>query len=517
MRPNPTPRPNVPRGGTITIGTTTDARSFHPYGVTDTASFAYINLVYEGGLLTEYDPNTLDRIGKAAERWTVSPDGKTFTFTLRDDLKWSDGRQVTAEDYAWTFQQAANPANNYPYRATSIEGPIASYEARDSRTIVVTLKDVIANGIERASFLYPLPKHIWERHNFTDPNANPEINKPTVGCGDWKVQEWRRGESATFLANDLSPEGRPNIDTLVYRIFGNAATAYQALKSGDVDYFPLQPSDYQDAKRQNNINVHEFYSASASWTYLGFNHRRPAFKDIRVRKAVAYATDRKGIIDAVVEGQGKPLYSTYAEESWAYTPNVEKYEFNVGRAEQLFREAGYTKGRDGKLAKDGQPLNLKLLFGPGSNKVREGIAILMQQELLDLGIEVQVVPLEFQAFLDAIKKDPYDYDLYVLGWSSGVDPDGIKVAYLEAQIPSLNSGGYINKQVEDLYARGVKELDRERRKAIYAEIQRILADDLPYVYIYQVKSLAGMNKRVGGVQVTQRLGLNDNNEWFINR
>lgn len=505
---------NVPKGGTLTLTQVgTDAKSFHPYQTTDTVSSAYQGYLYGGGGLTQYDPQTLELVGFAAEKWTLSDDKKTVTFTLKDGLKWSDGTPMTTADYVWTYQQAIKPENKYAY-VQNFE-PIASFEAKDAKTLVVTLKEAITVAVETADAVTPLPKHIWEKLDWNDPTKNPEMSAPTVGSGMWKLKEWKRDDHATFVANDLYWEGRPNIDTLTVRIFGTEALAYQALKSGEVDYSGFQPSDYKEAKTLPNVNVYEWYSARSSWSYIGFNLRRPALKDPLVRKAIAYATDRKGIIDSVVYGLGRPTYSAYPQSSPAYNEKVEHYDFDPKKAADLFKQAGYTLNGK-KLMKDGQQLSLKLLFNT-PNKVREGIATITQQQLGDLGIAVDVQGLEFQAYLDTIKKEPFDYDLYVLGWSSTTNPYFAYQIWSESSIPQLNSGAYINKQVEDLYKQARTEFDKDKQKAIYGQIQKLITDDEPYVFLYEGLSYAGVNKRVGGIVPTRR-GITYNlNKWFITK
>ena len=504
----------IPKGGTLTsTNIATDAKSFHPFLTTDTTSSSYQSYLYGGGSLTQFNPQTLALEGFAAQKFELSPDKKVVTFTLRDGLKWSDGAPLTTDDYIWTYQQASKPENKYPYVANF--EPIVSYEAKDAKTLVVTLNEPITVAVETADALNPLPRHIWEKYDWSDPTKNPEINNPTVGNGMWNLKEWKRDDHATFVANDLYWDGRPYIDQIVVRNFGTQALAYQALKSGEVDETSFQPSDYKEAKGLANVNVYEWYAARGSWSYIGFNLRRPALKDPLVRKAIAYATDRQGIIDSVAYGLGRPIYSAYPQTSPVYNPNVEHYDFDVKKSADLLKQAGYTLNNK-KLTKDGQQLSLKLFYNTG-NKVREGIATLTQQQLGDLGIAVDVQGLEFQAYLDTIKKEPYDYDLYVLGWSSTINPYFAYQIWFESSIPQLNSGAYVNKQVEDLYKQARTEFDPDKQKQIYGQIQKLIADDEPYVFVYESRSFIGVNKRVGGITATP-LGIGYNlNKWYITK
>ena len=510
----PTAGASVPKGGAITQAVTSDGKSFHPYQTNDTASSSLWGHVYGGGSLTKYNDDTLETVGFAAEKWEISPDKKTYTFTLRDGLKWSDGAPFTTDDYVWTFQQALKPENKYPY----VENlkVIQSYTAKDPRTLIVTLNEALVVGLENSDVVTPLPRHTWEKYDWNDSTKNPEINAPSVANGSYKLKEWKRDDHATFVANDNYWEGRPNLDSFTMRVFGTQALAYQALKSGEVDWASFQPSDYADAKKQPNLNVYEYYTAASSWQYIGYNLRRPALKDALVRKALAYATDRQGIIDGVAFGLGRPIYSAFPQSSWVYNPNVEHYDFNLGKARDLLTQAGYTmSGKN--LTKDGKQLSLKLLYGPATSKVREGIATVMQQQLGDLGIKVDVQPLEFQSYLNTLQTEPFDYDLFVLGWAATIEPHFSYQIWYESSIPQLNSGAYVNKQVEMLFDQGSKEFDRAKRKAIYGDIQRVISDDEPYIFLHESESYVGINKRVGGI-LPKKTGITYNLEkWYVTK
>lgn len=508
-----TPQAGTPRrGGTLTVATTADAVSFHPYKTTDAASGTYQGYVF-GASLTKRDPKTLEIVPELAEKWTVSEDKTTYTFTLREGVKWSDGQPLTSADFLWTFEQANKPENKYPYRSNFED--IVSYTAPDPRTIVVKIKEPLAVGLEMADAVTPLPKHIWEKYDWNDPEKNPEIMKPTVGLGMWKLKEWRREDHATFVPNELYFDGPPYISELVVRIVPSQAVAFQMLRSGEVDWASFAPADYQEAKRLEHVNVYEWWLARGSWSYIGFNLRRPVLQDLRVRQALAHAIDRKIIIDRVQYGLAQPTYSAWPPSSWVYNPDVPKYEYDPRKAEQLLDEAGWRKGPDGVRTKDGKKLQLTLLYGPNTNKVREGIATIAQEQWRQIGVQVEVTGLEWGAYLDKLSKPPFDYDLFILGWLATIDPHWSYQIWSEATIPDLNAGAYVNKEVEELFRLGAREFDREKRKQIYQKIQQIISSDLPYIFLTTNMSYTGINKRVKGIQPTP-LGIEYNmNKWWI--
>jgi peptide/nickel transport system substrate-binding protein len=211
------PRDPALAGGEYRDVATSDAVSFHPYMVSDGASFGYQGMVYSSALL-RLDEDTLEYIPNMAESYTISDDGLTFTFKLREGLKWSDGEPMTAYDYKWTYDQAINPDNEYPY-LSQLEF-ITSYEALDERTLEIKIDEVYAPALGQMSGLIrALPKHIWEDLDWGDPDTNPEIMNPSVVSGPYKLAEWKRDQYVIFEANEnYWYHGAPNITRQIQEI-----------------------------------------------------------------------------------------------------------------------------------------------------------------------------------------------------------------------------------------------------------------------------------------------------------
>jgi peptide/nickel transport system substrate-binding protein len=283
-----------------------------------------------------------------------------------------------------------------------------------------------------------------------------------------------------------------------------------------VDAFTPQPDDYEQAKRLSHVTVYEWWPATGNWSYIGFNLRQPILQDVRVRQALAYAVDRQALIERVMQGLARPTYSAYGPSCWCYNPDVPHRDFDLAKARELLDQAGWRPGADGIRVKDGQRLQLRLLYGPNTNKVREKIATIVQDSFRQIGVQVEITGLEWAAYLSALKSPPYtNWDLNVGGWQATIDPHWMYQIWSEDNIPDLNAGAYVNKQVEELFKKGVREFDLAARKQIYGEIQRILAEDQPYIFLYQVKSYEAINNRIGGIKPSP-LGLEWNlEEWYI--
>jgi len=479
------------KGGTFTVGTFSDAGTMQPLLSQDTTSAAYVALHYDAPLWRRNE-DTLDvdtRYG-TAESFQVSADGMTLTFKMKPNVLWSDGRPITAQDYKFTFDKMMDPKVDYPYR--SLFRQFESFAAPDDRTVVVRLKEAFCPAIDYTS-IDPIPKHVFES---VDINDNPYNQKPVVGSGPWLLQEWRKDSEAIFTANEKFYLGRPYIDRYVYRVVKDATVTYSMLKTGEVDQSGIEAVDWEDAKRQPNIQTFNYYPVGANWTFIGYNMRNDLLKDVRVRQALAHAMDRRKFIDAIRLGHAKPINSIYASASWAYTDDVPKYEFDVARAKQLLDAAGWrTPPNDpnGVRVKDGKPMRMRIFYNAG-NKEREQLATIAQQYAKGVGVELEVIAEEWNAYLNRVTKTR-DMELYVLGWSSGIEPHAAQNIWVTDG--AQNTSSFSNAQVDELFPRGaaVPGCSQAERKKVYVEIQKLISADPPYIFMWENESLSGLNNR----------------------
>ncbi|MCB0155715.1 MAG: hypothetical protein KDF65_13035 [Anaerolineae bacterium] len=508
-----TPRSHY--GGEYKDVATSDAVSFQPYLTTDTASSSYQSLVFSGGLL-RLDANTLDYIPNMAESYSISRDGLTFTFHLRRDMQWSDGQPLTARDFEWTYNQATNPNNGFPY--LSQLAFIKSYKALDDYTLEVKIDKVYAPALGQISGLItPLPQHIWEKYPWDDPAKNPEINHPSVVSGPYKLVDWQRDQSAVFEANDhYWYKGAPNISRYIIEIVPDQDIAYEKFKTGDSDTGPIAPEKLDEARHLDSATTYEWWPAAAQWSYIGLNMREGfPTHDINIRHGLDYAIDKQELTDQIMLGQAKRLCSVYPETSWAYTSAVPCYNFNPDQALAEFSNAGYSFDGEKLVDKNGQQLHLKLIYGPNTNQTRELIAVAVQDYLRQIGIDVEVQGLEWSSFLEAIHSEQPDWDMYIGSWSSTIDPQLMFTIWAEANIPNLNAVAYINKDVEKLFDEAGSTYDTAFRKEKYGEIQKIIAVDSPYIFLFYNKAWSGQNNRIRGIQPTA-LGIGWNQEdWYV--
>jgi len=492
----PTPTVFVPqRGGDFREGRATDAISFHPYQTTDAASRQYQDYVFASGLWLR-DPQTLQPMPGMAETWSVSNEGKTYTFALRRDLKWSDGTPLTAQDFVWTFEQADKPENKYPY-AESLNN-IASYIAKDDYTLEITLKEATCIALTSVDAITPLPKHVWSKLDWNDSAKNPEIRLPSVVSGPYKVKEWQRGDHITFVRNELYYRGAPYFDSYTIHIVLDPAKQFQMLANEQVDTAPVSPADYARARQMEHLKLYEWSPAAPEWDLIGFNLRRPFLKNVQVRQALAYAIPRDAIAAQIFNNLAKPTYSIFAPTSSFFNPDVPRYEYNLDTAKAMLQRAGYKLDANGKLVDSAnKPVpKLRILYNV-NNKSRELIGAVAQEQLKKLGIESELLYADFATYVDYLRKEPFDFDLFILGWRTPLEPYLAYSMWSEANIPQLNLSAYVNKEVERLFEQANKPpCDDESRKPIFAQIQKILSTDVPYIFLTYRTGYAFVNKRV---------------------
>jgi len=229
-----------------------------------------------------------------ARSYEVSEDNLTYTFHLDPNAKWSDGVPLTANDFQWTYDQVIKPENEYPY-LSSLD-VISTYVALDDHTLQVTLDEVYCPALTTVSAgITPLPEHIWKDLSWSDPEKNPEINKPTVTSGPYKLSEWKRDQYSQYVANpDYWYHGAPNITTQTDEIVPDSDVSFQKMKSGDTDTGEITPENLAEARTFDNINIYEWWPAAAQWSYVGMNLRtagKPT-TDINVRHGISYAIDK---------------------------------------------------------------------------------------------------------------------------------------------------------------------------------------------------------------------------------
>jgi peptide/nickel transport system substrate-binding protein len=475
----------------------------------DSASHEVAGLVFNG--LVKYDTD-LNIIGDLAESWDISKDGLAMTFHLRKGVMWTDGVEFTADDVMYGYKTIIDPRTPTAYSEDFKQ--VKKAEVLDRYTFRVTYEKPFAPALSSwASALVILPKHLLEGKDIT----KSELTRNPVGMGPYKLNKWIAGQELILDSNRQYFEGRPYIDHFIYRVIPDPATMFLELQTGGIDMMGLTPIQYTKQTETDFFrkNFCKFRYPQFAYTYMAFNLKHPFFKDKRVRQAIAYAIDKSEIIDVVLFGLGSPATGPYVPNTWPYNPNVKKYEYNPEKAKQLLEEAGWkdTDG-DGILDKDGRPFKFTILTNMG-NKLRMNTATIIQWKLAQIGIQVEIRALEWSTFINEFV-DKRRFEAVILGWSIGLDPDQYDIWNSgKTKEKEFNFASYSNPEVDRLLEEGRRTFNIEERKKAYFRIQEILAEDLPYIFLYVPDATPIVSARFKGIRPSP-IGITYNlPKWYV--
>jgi peptide/nickel transport system substrate-binding protein len=481
--------PQVPAagGGTLIYGSMWEPSALNPIVAPDVVTKWILEMIFDGLVAIN---DKMEIIPELATSWDISPDGTVYTFKLRKDVKWHDGQDLTANDVKFTYDTIIDP-NQPKTLAKTDYALVDKIEVIDPQTVKFTLKSA------NASFLSKLAVGIAPKHLLAGQEAaSAAFNRKPIGTGPFRVEEWATGQKVVLVANPNYFRGRPKLDKLIWQITPDSNVLTVQMLNGEVDGGQIiNPKDLAKFKEKTNLKVYESIGAN---TYIGFNNEKEPFSDKRVRQALNYGLDKKAILDKILEGQGIWSTSEILANTWAYNPNVNKYEYDAAKAKALLDEAGWKMGASGLCEKDGKPLKFVMLTNSG-DKLREEIALFARQQWKELGVEVEIQFLELNTFInDRVLKS--NFECIFLASSVNVDPDFLSRRWSSAALKTgHNFLRWGNPEVDKLLAQGITVTKQDERKKIYDEIQRIIADESPTVPIYYPKTLWAFKTTVKGI------------------
>lgn len=440
---------------TIIVGNGADAKSLDPHASNDNPSSRITAQIYDR--LAEFDDNSVPQ-PSLAESWE-QPDNLTTIVKLRKGVKFHNGEELKSSDVKFTIDRMmVSPQVHH------IIESIDRVEIVDDYTVKIITKIPYA----------PLLNHL--AHNATAilsekavKEAGASYGQNPIGTGPYKFVSWASGDRIVLEAFPEYFKGETPVKNLVFRSIVEETNRTIGLETGELDIiYDIQGLDKTKLKDDPKYTYIE--EAGVSMTYLGFNLRKAPFDNPKVREAISYAINQQPIIDTVFIGGAVASDSIIGPRLFAYHP-VEKYEYNVEKAKELLKEAGYENG-------------FKTKIWINDNPVRRDIAVILQDQLKQIGIDVAVETLEWGAYLDGTARG--EHDMFILGWGTVTrDPDyGIT-----ALVSSKTHGGagnrtfYSNPKVDELLDLGRAELNVEKRKEIYKEVQEAIRKELPMYMI----------------------------------
>jgi peptide/nickel transport system substrate-binding protein len=492
-----------PRGGTLVVAISSDPGHLNPAITTSGATHTAAELIYNG-LLGRDERG--DPVPDLAESWTVEQAGAIYRFRLRDGVTWHDGARFTAADVKFTFDEVL--LKFHARTKASMGGVLVGIDTPDDRTVVFRFKQPYAPLLQQldATEAPIVARHVYQG---SDPQTNPANSSP-VGTGPFKFVSYRKGAEIRLARNPAYfKRALPYLDELVMRVIPDAGTQVLALENGEVDFLwgvpGPQQSRLQADKRFQMVQTSYHPGGSNCIMTVSFNLDRPILKDVRVRRAIALSLDREAFLRQILFGEGKVATAPISSEiPWAHARGLAMPGFDRAEAERLLDAAGWKKEREStRVARgvagvaDGTRLAIDFLHFPTFAKYGE----LMRQHLGAVGIDVTQRSLEPAVFAPAVFKDRA-FDTNVISYCNGPDPEiGVRRMYHSSQIspaPFTNAAGYRNERIDALFDQGARTVERERRTPIYRQIQEIVVQELPYVWLVETPTTRAWSVRCGG-------------------
>src|SRR5215470_3726930 len=524
-----------------------DPEQLNPLTSNDASASEILGYIVES--LLQRDPRTLELKPYLAEtRPSISQDKLAYTFKIRRDVHFQDGRPLTGEDVLFSIKAIKCPLVNAPFLRVYYDS-VVDARLLDTYTIQFKIKEPYFLNESVLGEISVLPRHYYDPSNLLKnvtvadmqksaaqlpssvkqfaENFNQNYSRNPMASGPYKFQSWKTGREVSLIrdenywGNGKPGIDRPYLDRHLYRIINNPDAALVTLKSGGLDMMNLTPVQQvrgtNSERFKSEFKKYEYFAPN--YSYIGWNNNHPIFRDKRVRQAMTYFTNREQLVKSVLFGLGEVVNSPIYFFRPEYDKNLPRYPFDPKKGLELLKEAGWsdTDG-DGVLDKviDGKktPLRFEIKVNSG-NTTRKSVALALQDELKKNGIDASVRELDWTIFLDDVQN--HKFDAVLLGWAMPVSESDAYQVWHSSQAANKGSNfiSFKNARVDQILEQYRREFDPKKRIELYREFQRILSDEQPYTFLFIGKSVVALQRRFRGVEVLPA-GLRPI-EWWVPR
>lgn len=454
----------------VTVAVEQAPTNLDPRIGTDAFSERLFELVYS--FLVRRTPS-MELAPDLATDWET-PDPTTYVFHLRNDVRFHDGRLLGAADVVYTLRTMMDGTVQTAKGATAL-ALIDTIDAPDRLTVRIHLKEPFAPFLWNLVAIAIIPE-----------GAGPGIARRPMGSGPFVFDRYAVNSELVLRSNRDYYGGAPRLDAVRFKIVPEAVVRALELRKGTVDIVvnALPPDMVEVLREEPELSVLE--AEGTNYQYLAFNLEDPVFSDLRVRQAIAHAIDRDAIIRYLWRNQARPADSVLPPENWAYFPNVTRYDYDPERARRILAEAGYE--------------DLSFTYRTSQDEIGRLVAAVLQEQFRAVGISMEIRSNEFATFFADVLAG--NFQLYSLRWIGGNnDPDHFNFIFHSDLVPpnGANRGHYSNPDVDRWIELARRESDRGLRRAYYADIQRVVARELPYVSLWYPDNVAVYNARIRGM------------------
>ncbi len=460
------------RGGTLRIGWIPDAKTLDPHFSVQFSERYVLYLVFN--TLVGLD-RSFTVVPELARSWQVSPDGKQVTFQLQRGVKFHDGSDFTAEVVKWNVERILDPQTKSPQRS-QLEPAVAAVRVVDPATVTFELKKPFA----------PLLAALAERPGFiVSPaavkQAGPDFGRRPVGTGPFRFVEWVP-DSQVVLERfaDYWEKGKPYLDRVVFRVVPDPTVRVTMVRTGEVDIATdVDAKDVPGLQGEANLRVSDM-RPPARWTSLQWHVDKPPFNNKALRQAIALAIDRNELKDVLLRGFGEAARGPVTPGLWWFDPGLKGFGHDPELARKKLAEAGYPNGFRHKFVVENTP-----------QWIRQAELLQSQLQKINVTMELELTNSADAYALIVQRKTNWTHTR----WTQRADPNGLLYILFHSK-GFANSTGYANPRVDELLDRAAGIYEPERRKPLYYEAERLIVDDVPYVFLDYTTEFAVMSRRV---------------------
>jgi peptide/nickel transport system substrate-binding protein len=469
--------------------------TINPITSTDAYASTINNYIYES--LIKRDEKTLELVPALAESWQISEDHLTYVFHLRKNLRWQDGHPLTARDVLFSFERIRDPGVDAAHLRNYYQD-IEELEVLDDWTLRYSYRIPYFKALELCGQIPIVPAHLFKEGESFDEHP---IGRAPVGNGPYRLLRWDTGREIVLVRNENYWGVRPHFDRVIFKIITDPSAAFQVLKKGGLDEMTLRPIQWVRQTQSNRFaaNYRKLKYYTPSYSYIGWNLRKPLFSDKRVRRAMTLMTDRETILNKILFGLGTVVSGTAYVNSPDYNHSVRPLPYDPFKAAELLAAAGWKDhDRDGVLERDGAPFHFEFLL-PAGSKLGEQVAAILQEGLKEIGVRMDIRKLEWAVFIQRI--DERDFDGCTLAWNLSWDSDPFQLWHSSQAEKGSNFVGFINEEADRTIENARREFDPTRRRTMYHRLHEILDEEQPYTFLFTREELSAVSSRFRNVNV----------------
>jgi peptide/nickel transport system substrate-binding protein len=480
---------------TLNLSISSNPSRINPILASDSASSEISQWIFNGLFKYDKDGNIVNDLASSYKFINDT----TLEITIKKNIKWHDGIELTSKDIIYTYNQIISPKiftslkSSFDYVKSVKKINRYKIEVKYKKPYFKAL-NIWMTGI--------LPSHILKDEKDL---MKSTFNKNPIGTGSYKLKSLKNSSDIVLEANSNYFEGKPKINKLLYKFLADPTTSFFMLKQKKLDVGSLTPLqiDRQISKNfKDNYKIIE--QPSFGYTYMGFNLLNKKFRDIRVRQALSLAINRKELVDILFFGHGKVCTGPFLPNTFAFNNKIKAPIQDIKKAKKLLEEVGYNKTN---------PFSFEVVTN-ANNSIRVYATQILQYQLAKIGVNMKIRVMEWQAFLNTIVM-PKNYEAIILGWGLSLMPDAKSIWHSSSSKKGgFNLVGYENKEVDKLIEKGAKTINKKKLSIIYQDIFKKITDDLPYLFLYIPNSITVVNKNIKNTQPSFTGIMHNQKDWL---